>query len=154
MNSTNDRVCCSHIIVIPSRPAYIQMRIFLVCMLICLGAISAVAEDGIPNENPLWAFTKTLYHEGIERTYHISLPQGFNKNKPSPLVLALHGGGGEGRKFDQTTQGTITAAAHQRGVVLVFPEGVNKHWSDGRTMGFKKGHTTMLGSYQRSLTPW
>ena len=107
-------------------------------MLICLGAISAVAEDGIPNEKPVWAFTKTLYHEGIERTYHISLPQGFNKNKPSPLVLALHGGGGEGRKFDQTTQGTITAAAHQRGVVLVFPEGVNKHWSDGRTMGFKK----------------
>ena len=78
--------------------------------------------------------TKTLLHEGLERTYHIHLPPAFSKNKSAPLVLALHGGGGEGRKFEQsTTQGTLTTAADKRGVVLVFPEGVNKQWCDGRT---------------------
>ena len=50
------------------------------------------------------------------------------------MVLALHGGGGKGRKFDQAaTKGTLTAAADKRGIVLVFPEGVKKQWCDGRT---------------------
>lgn len=83
--------------------------------------------------------TETLQHGRFERTYHIHLPPGFSKDKPAPLVFALHGGGGEGRRFDQgTTQGTLTAAADKRGVVLVFPEGIDNHWSDGRTGILKK----------------
>ncbi len=77
--------------------------------------------------------TETLNHDGIERTYHIVLPSDFSTEEPSPLVIALHGGGGQGSQFDQgATQGTLTAAAYERGVVLVFPEGVDKQWCDGR----------------------
>jgi polyhydroxybutyrate depolymerase len=77
--------------------------------------------------------TETLNHDGIERTYHIILPSDFSTEEPSPLVIALHGGGGQGSQFDQgATQGTLTAAADERGVVLVFPEGVDKQWCDGR----------------------
>lgn len=77
--------------------------------------------------------TATLDHGGDERTYHIHLPPGFDRGKPAPLVIALHGGGGEGRKFDQAaTGGTLTRAADKRGVVLVFPEAVDRHWFDGR----------------------
>jgi len=112
---------------------YIWMFLLLVCLLIIPGCISVVAEEGGPDKKLAREFTKTLHHEGIERTYHIQLPQGFDKDKPSPLVFALHGGGGEGRKFDQNTQNTLTAAADKRGVVLVFPEGIDKHWCDGRT---------------------
>lgn len=78
--------------------------------------------------------TETLQHEGLERTYHIHLPPDFSKGIPAPLVLALHGGGGKGRRFDQSaTGGTLTAEADKRGVILVFPEGINKQWCDGRT---------------------
>ncbi len=77
--------------------------------------------------------TEMLNHDGIERTYHIVLPSDFSTEEPSPLVIALHGGGGQGSQFDQgATQGTLTAAADERGVVLVFPEGVDKQWCDGR----------------------
>lgn len=76
---------------------------------------------------------KTLVHEGMERTYYIHLPPGFKKEKPHPLVIAMHGGGGRAQRFDEmTTRGTLTAAAAERGVVLVFPDAVNKEWCDGR----------------------
>ena len=110
----------------------------LVCLLICADCKS-IAAGNSPGTKSAQEFTKTLYHESIERTYHIHLPPGFSKDKPAPLVLVLHGGGGKGRNFNQgITQGTLTAAADKRGVVLVFPEGINKHWCDGRTEILKK----------------
>ena len=94
----------------------------LVFLSIYASCSSTAAENGFPEAEPAQEFTKMLQHESIERSYHIHLPPGFSKDKPAPLVFALHGGGGNGRKFDQgTTQGTLTAAADKRGVVLVFP---------------------------------
>lgn len=115
---------------------FIQHRIALVfaCFLLCIGCDAIAEEDAIQKASEVKNLTQTLHHEGIERTYHIHLPPGFSKDKPAPLVFALHGGGGEGRRFDKsTTQGTLTTAADKRGVVLVFPEGINKQWCDGRT---------------------
>lgn len=77
--------------------------------------------------------TKTLNHDGIERTYHIVLPSDFDVDEPAPLVIVLHGGGGRGDRFNQGgTQGTLTAAAKERGMILVFPDGIDKQWCDGR----------------------
>lgn len=79
------------------------------------------------------SLTEVLEHEGIERTYHIYLPSNFSADEPTPLVIALHGGGGQGRHFDRgTTRRTLIAAAEERDVVVVFPEGINKKWCDGR----------------------
>jgi polyhydroxybutyrate depolymerase len=119
-----------------SRFRFVQHCITLVLasFLFCIGCYETVAEEAIEKASHVKNFTETLQHEGIERTYHIHLPPDFNKDMPAPLVFALHGGGGEGRRFDQsTTQGTLTAAADKRGVILIFPEGINKHWCDGRT---------------------
>jgi polyhydroxybutyrate depolymerase len=55
------------------------------------------------------------------------------------LVLALHGGGGQGLKFDQSTAGTLIPAAEARGMVLVFPDGIDKQWCDGRTEHLNEG---------------
>ena len=111
-----------------------RLALLLASFLLCIGCDAMVAEDVKIKESPGKNLTETLQHEGIERTYHIHLPPGFRKDKPTPLVVALHGGGGEGRRFDQsTTQGTLTAAAGKRGMALVFPEGINKQWNDGRT---------------------
>ncbi|WP_299489520.1 PHB depolymerase family esterase [Acaryochloris sp. IP29b_bin.137] len=94
--------------------------------------------DTSPNHSARY-FTEKIKHEGIQRTYHIYLPPGLNPNKSLPLVLVLHGGGGTGRKFDQSlSQGQLKTIAHQRGVILVFPDGVNRQWSDGRTEHLKQ----------------
>ena len=103
-------------------------------------------DSGLPGIESAWSwhrqeklFTETLRHEGVERSYHIHLPPGFSKVRPAPMVLALHGGGGKGLRFDQgATSGTLSAAAGRRGIVLVFPEGVKKQWNDGRTEILKK----------------
>ena len=112
---------------------------FLICMLISVSSRAYTDETISQNKNPKNESTKILFHQGVKRIYHIYLPQNFDKNKPAPMVLALHGGGGKGSKFETgTTNGTLTAAADKLGVVLVFPEGINKHWNDGRTEIFKK----------------
>jgi len=81
--------------------------------------------------------TESFVHEGAMRTYHIYLPPGFSKKKPAPMVLALHGGGGQGRNFVRgTSDGTLINAADKRGVVLVFPEGIDRRWNDGRRGNF------------------
>jgi len=77
--------------------------------------------------------SKTFQHGGVERTYHLYLPTNFDKSKPTPLVLALHGGGGTGKNFENVTSaGTLTTAAESRGVILIMPDGKDKHWNDGR----------------------
>ena len=92
------------------------------------------AQDSLPNQSPVTYISKILHHDGIARTYHIYLPPDFSQYEPAPLVFALHGGGGTGRRLNQSiTQGTLTAAAAKRGIVLVFPEGINRQWQDGRT---------------------
>ena len=139
MNSKNGEACYSHRRESPSWQTYVRTVMVLVFLSIYASCSSTAAENGFPEAEPAQEFTKMLQHESIERSYHIHLPPGFSKDKPAPLVFALHGGGGNGRKFDQgTTQGTLTAAADKRGVVLVFPEGINKHWCDGRTEILKK----------------
>jgi len=81
--------------------------------------------------------TKTIQHEGFERTYHVYLPTNFNKENPSSMVLALHGGGGSGSDFENdVSAGTLTAAAEARNVILVTPEGIDKRWNDGRSEHF------------------
>ncbi len=81
--------------------------------------------------------TKTIFYEGIKRTYHIHFPKNFKNKRALPMVLALHGGGGKGAMFEKGTGNTLTAAADKLGIVLVFPEGKNKHWNDGRSEIFK-----------------
>jgi len=75
----------------------------------------------------------TVVHDGRERPYRLHFPPGYTQEKAYPLVLALHGGGGVGERFDaQTTAGTLTRAADDLGVVLCYPEGLDKMWLDPR----------------------
>ncbi len=83
--------------------------------------------------------TEVLEIDGVERTYHIHFPPNLSETDAAPLVLALHGGGGQGLKFDESTAGTLIPAAEARGMVLVFPDGIDKQWCDGRTEHLNEG---------------
>lgn len=77
-----------------------------------------------------------LVHDGQERRFHLHVPPDFDpgRDRPWPLVLALHGGGGRGVGFDRnTSDGTFLAQADRLGFVVALPEGVDKGWNDGRT---------------------
>jgi len=54
-----------------------------------------------------------------------------------PLVLAFHGGGGKATMMHRVSKLTATSDAHS--FVVVYPDGLEKHWSDQRAMtGFDR----------------
>jgi polyhydroxybutyrate depolymerase len=61
-----------------------------------------------------------LYRNEIKRRYDVYLPEGYNENKATPLVIYLHGGGGnvEGARNDGWNK-----AANLNGFILVSPAG-------------------------------
>jgi polyhydroxybutyrate depolymerase len=67
-----------------------------------------------------------LTHDGLDRVYRMHVPKTYDGSRSSPLVLALHGGGG-GRLYqgDDDNYGLITKS-EQAGFIAVFPNGVSR----------------------------
>jgi polyhydroxybutyrate depolymerase len=68
--------------------------------------------------------------DGRTRSYVLHIPLGYSESKTYPLVLLFHGGGGLAERFLGLT--AFDAKADQAGFIVVAPEGLNKHWNDGR----------------------
>jgi polyhydroxybutyrate depolymerase len=101
------------------------------------GACSSDDETDLPADKLGEFNTKTLQHDGVERTYHVYLPSNFEDATPTPMVFALHGGGGTGGNFESVVSDeTLTEAAESRGMILIMPDGIDKRWNDGRTEHF------------------
>lgn len=67
-----------------------------------------------------------------DRNYLIEIPDG-DTVKPAPTIFVLHGGGGTGKKLRKHFD--FRALAASAGVVLVYPDGKDGHWNDGREGG-------------------
>lgn len=67
-----------------------------------------------------------------ERSFYVRVPPGHSRDRPAPLVIALHGGGGSAVFLDSATGYSLTREADSRGWVLVLPQGVARGWNDGR----------------------
>jgi len=66
---------------------------------------------------------------GLTRNYLLYVPQAV---APHPaLVVILHGGGNPTRWMERMTG--FDTYADQRGFIAVYPEGIDKHWNDGRS---------------------
>lgn len=68
---------------------------------------------------------------GATRTYAVHVPPGPAPAGGFPLVLAFHGGGMQGEQMRKLTH--FDAVADQRGFVVAYPDGIDKHWNDGRS---------------------
>ena len=69
---------------------------------------------------------------GLRRTFLIHVPPLQGPHQPVPLVLALHGGGGNARRMVNLTQGGFNRLADRDGFIVVYPDGVRHVWNDGR----------------------
>ncbi len=74
----------------------------------------------------------TLEHGGRARTYLYYVPRTADPARKMPLVLLLHGGLGSGKKMIGLTQGGWNRLADTEGFIAVYPDGVERHWNDGR----------------------
>lgn len=67
---------------------------------------------------------------GIERTYLLHLPPSYDSSTPVPLVLVFHGGRGSGKQIARYTG--FNPLADEKGFIVVYPDGLDGHWNDGR----------------------
>jgi polyhydroxybutyrate depolymerase len=112
----------------------ISMLTFVFALLAAGCARIAPAAPTPQTPNPPWKpgdYTQSLSFAGRERTYLVHSPPAAG-TAPRPLVIILHGGGGTGAGMQSLTRGGMNALADKEGFVVVYPDGVEKQWNDGR----------------------
>jgi polyhydroxybutyrate depolymerase len=91
----------------------------------CLMVVLRPAWGGAPDP----VFHTTV--GGMERSYAVHAPDRKPPAAGFPLVLAFHGGGSNGAGMMRMTG--LNAVADTRGAIVVYPDGVDRHWNDGRS---------------------
>jgi len=76
--------------------------------------------------------TADLMHDGLERRYHLLIPDNLSRDEPVPLVIALHGGGGTSQSMCRL-RGSIVDVAAREGFMVACPQGLERHWNDWRS---------------------
>ena len=120
----------------------------LLCALACTASHALPAQSSTGN-----TVRRTLDVAGVRRSYLLQFPASRRPGEPMPLLLVFHGGGGTGSNIAEHTG--LSPAATPRGYVVVYPDGVNGYWSDGRAaragaddVGFVR---SLLDSLRREL---
>lgn len=67
--------------------------------------------------------------DGMQRSYILYVPKGYDASKAAPLVLNFHGYGSNALQEQAWTGMDATADAN--GFVVAYPEGVNNSWNAG-----------------------
>jgi poly(3-hydroxybutyrate) depolymerase len=68
---------------------------------------------------------------GLTHEYHLYIPSSYRAGRPTPLVILLHGGGGDADGIEETTN--LRATAERHGFLLLRPEGFDLRGRDLRT---------------------
>jgi polyhydroxybutyrate depolymerase len=85
---------------------------------------------------------RTLVHDGFKRQYLVHVPKGYNPTKPTPLVVAMHGGGGNLEIQANDTYYGLIGKSEGSGTIVVFPNGYSRRktgklatWNAGECCG-------------------
>lgn len=88
----------------------LMLGIFLtVCLAGCQGGYTKVVN---------------LEFDGQTRSYRLHVPFGYSSNNVYPLVLLLHGGGGNARQIERTTG--MSEKSDKEGFIAVYPDGTGR----------------------------
>ena len=80
---------------------------------------------------------QTLMHDGIERSYVVRVPNGLAQHGGRvPLVLVLHGGGGNAENAERMTG--FTEEGEKEGFIVVYPDGTGRF--RGKLLTWNAGH--------------
>ena len=111
------------------------LLIFLTLLLIVGGTSRYffVVPDQAPPELNGVLEKHALDVDGVTRTFDYYLPA--NLHPDAPVVLAFHGSRGSGQRMRRATAFAFDLLADQYGIVIVYPDGYQKHWNDCRASG-------------------
>ena len=80
------------------------------------------------------AVEKSITVDGLPREYLVFVPTGAQE--PMPVVLMFHGGGGNARGAERFSR--FNELAQKEGFVVIYPQGIEGHWNDGRGVAFMR----------------
>ncbi len=83
---------------------------------------------------------QTIDFDGLIRTFRLYVP-GPDAPRPLALVFVLHGGGGTGIGMVRMTDGGFHELAERDGAIIVYPDGVDRQWNDGRRDFKSRAHS-------------
>ena len=78
------------------------------------------------------AISHNIDVNGVSRTYLLYVPPGQN-GKRLPAFIMMHGSGST--DVQQERYSNFDAFAQAHGLVVMYPNGIDKHWNDGRVIG-------------------
>jgi len=91
--------------------------LFMLALLASPGSGSALAQAQ-PGDS-----THKLQHGGLTRKYLVHVPRSYDAAKPTPLLLAFHGGGGHMELQASDESYGLTAKSESTGFIVVFLNG-------------------------------
>jgi polyhydroxybutyrate depolymerase len=111
----------------------------IICTMLLVSAIAcsqmsvSVSENktAVPPSTPIDRdYPGVISVGGLQRTYLMHLPTAFDRSHKWPLVIVLHGGGGQGRGLN--TLADFNSVSDNQSFVVVYPDGYEHNWNDGR----------------------
>lgn len=75
-------------------------------------------------------FGLTLNVDGVQRTYVLYVPRGYDAAQGAHLVIALHGGGSQGGGMRAMTR--FDRLAEAENFIVVYPDAQVRNWNDER----------------------
>ncbi len=94
--------------------------------------------------------TIQIQHDGMQRSYILHVPKGYDGSKPVPLVLNFHGHGSNAvqQEYFSLMDGTSDAD----GFIVAYPEGINGSWNAGVCCQFTGPTTDDVGFARAVVT--
>ncbi len=123
----------------------------LLALTLFVGSACALSSQDTPTLS-----RQTMGFAGEERGYYLHVPAKVTRSGAKvPLVIALHGGGGNGKIHAMMTG--FTAKAEREGFIVVYPDGSGGlgdmllTWNSGHCCAFALEHKTDDAGYIRAL---
>lgn len=113
-----------------------SISVLIAALVLAVGGL-----PGVENEaEPAGTVSISITHDGLERTCRVYVPASCDKTKKAPLLVALHGGGGTGKSMENLAKDGFKPLADKEGFIIAFPDGIERHWNDGRTEVSYRAH--------------
>lgn len=114
------------------------VRIFAAVILVaCAGGAVTAKTDFTSGPGD---YERSIKVGKLERYYLVHVPPRYQKNRPTPVVLNFHGGGGNAESQRNFSQMDVTADRY--GFIVVYPQGTSRK----RVLKFRQGYTWNAGS--------
>jgi len=104
-------------------------KMSLVWMTLLLASLACRFSASTPSPSlPAGDITRTLTHDGRERSYILHVPEALDFSQPLAVVFVFHGGSGNAQNALQMTE--FNPVADQNGFLVVYPNGTGRLSSD------------------------